>query len=63
MRDSHTLRNCSDERSEGTIFAWVLANHVIHFLSDSWTGCSTGRLSTLTQEVHEATCSRGSSPA
>ena len=29
--------------SSGIILAWVLANHVIHFLSDSWTGLLNGR--------------------
>jgi uncharacterized membrane protein len=29
--------------SSGVILAWVLANHVIHFLSDSWTGLLNGK--------------------
>jgi uncharacterized membrane protein len=29
--------------SSGVIIAWVLANHVVHFLSDSWTGLLNGR--------------------
>src|SRR2546427_5454506 len=29
--------------SSGVILAWVLANHVIHFLSNSWTGLLNGR--------------------
>src|SRR5271155_4275619 len=29
--------------SSTIILAWVLANHVIHFLSDSWTGLLHGR--------------------
>jgi uncharacterized membrane protein len=28
--------------SSGVILAWVLANHVIHFLSNSWTGLLNG---------------------
>ncbi len=28
--------------SSAVIIAWVLANHVIHFLSDSWTGLLNG---------------------
>jgi uncharacterized membrane protein len=28
--------------STGVILAWVLANHVIHFLSNSWTGLLNG---------------------
>ncbi len=28
--------------SSGIILAWVLANHVIHFLSNSWTGLLNG---------------------
>ncbi len=28
--------------SSGVIIAWVLANHVIHFLSNSWTGLLNG---------------------
>jgi uncharacterized membrane protein len=29
--------------SSGVILAWVLANHVIHFLSSSWTGLLNGK--------------------
>lgn len=29
--------------SSGVILAWVLSNHVVHFLSDSWTGLLNGR--------------------
>jgi uncharacterized membrane protein len=29
--------------SSAVIIAWVLANHVIHFLSDSWTGLLNGK--------------------
>jgi uncharacterized membrane protein len=29
--------------SSGIILAWVLANHVIHFLSDSWSGLLNGK--------------------
>jgi uncharacterized membrane protein len=29
--------------SSGVIIAWVLANHVIHFLSSSWTGLLNGK--------------------
>jgi uncharacterized membrane protein len=29
--------------SSGVIIAWVLANHVIHFLSNSWTGLLNGQ--------------------
>jgi uncharacterized membrane protein len=29
--------------SSAVILAWVLANHVIHFLSDSWTGLLNGK--------------------
>src|SRR5271154_3081029 len=29
--------------SSGVIIAWVLSNHVIHFLSDSWTGLLNGK--------------------
>jgi uncharacterized membrane protein len=29
--------------SSGVILAWVLANHVIHFLSNSWTGLLNGK--------------------
>jgi uncharacterized membrane protein len=29
--------------SSGVILAWVLANHVIHFLSNSWTGLLDGK--------------------
>jgi uncharacterized membrane protein len=29
--------------SSGIIIAWVLANHVIHFLSNSWTGLLNGK--------------------
>jgi uncharacterized membrane protein len=29
--------------SSGIIVAWVLANHVIHFLSDSWSGLLNGK--------------------
>jgi uncharacterized membrane protein len=29
--------------SSGIIVAWVLANHVVHFLSNSWTGLLNGR--------------------
>jgi uncharacterized membrane protein len=29
--------------SSGIILAWVLANHVIHFLSNSWTGLLNGK--------------------
>ncbi|MFY9579053.1 MAG: DUF1003 domain-containing protein [Gaiellaceae bacterium] len=29
--------------SSGMILAWVLANHVIHFLSNSWTGLLNGK--------------------
>jgi uncharacterized membrane protein len=29
--------------SSGIILAWVLSNHVIHFLSDSWTGLLNGK--------------------
>lgn len=29
--------------SSGVIIAWVLANHVVHFLSDSWTGLLNGK--------------------
>jgi len=29
--------------SSGIIIAWVLSNHVIHFLSDSWTGLLNGK--------------------
>jgi len=28
--------------SSGIIIAWVLSNHVVHFLSDSWTGLLNG---------------------
>jgi uncharacterized membrane protein len=28
--------------SSGVILAWVLANHVVHFLSNSWTGLLNG---------------------
>src|SRR5450631_2674025 len=28
--------------SSGIIVAWVLANHVVHFLSNSWTGLLNG---------------------
>ena len=28
--------------SSGIIIAWVLANHVVHFLSNSWTGLLNG---------------------
>jgi uncharacterized membrane protein len=28
--------------SSGVIIAWVLANHVVHFLSNSWTGLLNG---------------------
>jgi uncharacterized membrane protein len=28
--------------SSGVIVAWVLANHVVHFLSNSWTGLLNG---------------------
>jgi uncharacterized membrane protein len=29
--------------SSGVIVAWVLANHVVHFLSSSWTGLLNGK--------------------
>jgi len=29
--------------SSGVIVAWVLSNHVIHFLSNSWTGLLNGK--------------------
>jgi uncharacterized membrane protein len=29
--------------SSGIIGAWVLSNHVVHFLSDSWTGLLNGK--------------------
>jgi uncharacterized membrane protein len=29
--------------SSGLIFGWVLSNHVIHFLSNSWTGLLNGK--------------------
>jgi len=29
--------------SSGVILAWVLSNHVIHFLSNSWTGLLNGK--------------------
>jgi uncharacterized membrane protein len=29
--------------SSGIIIAWVLSNHVVHFLSDSWTGLLNGK--------------------
>ena len=29
--------------SSGIIVAWVLANHVVHFLSNSWTGLLNGK--------------------
>jgi uncharacterized membrane protein len=29
--------------SSSVILAWVLANHVVHFLSDSWTGLLNGK--------------------
>ena len=29
--------------SSAVILAWVLSNHVIHFLSDSWTGLLNGK--------------------
>ena len=29
--------------SSAVILAWVLANHVVHFLSDSWTGLLNGK--------------------
>ncbi len=29
--------------SSGVILAWVLANHVVHFLSNSWTGLLNGK--------------------
>jgi uncharacterized membrane protein len=29
--------------SSGVIIAWVLSNHVIHFLSNSWTGLLNGK--------------------
>ncbi len=29
--------------SSGVIIAWVLANHVVHFLSNSWTGLLNGK--------------------
>jgi uncharacterized membrane protein len=29
--------------SSGVIVSWVLANHVVHFLSDSWTGLLNGK--------------------